>query len=55
MRQFLSTHPQFTAKELESYLNNSKATTRNIIDELLQHHQIARIGNGRATKYIVQK
>lgn len=52
---WLETHETFTAKELETYLDRSKATVRNIIDELIQTKQIIRIGGGRSTKYKVKK
>lgn len=55
LQNWLMDHPDFTAKELESYLNKSKGTVRKIISELLQTNQIIRIGNGRSTRYKVNE
>lgn len=45
----------FTAKELENYLDRSKATVRKLLKELMNTNQITRIGKGPATKYQVKK
>lgn len=48
---WLSDHPEFSAKELETFLNKSKTTVRKILDKLIVANQIERIGHGPKTKY----
>lgn len=52
---WLDSHSQFIAKDLEIYLNKSKGTVRKIIEELLHAKKIIRVGNGPSTKYIVKQ
>ena len=53
LNEWLKDNPQFTTKELETYLNKSKATVRKIIEDLLEKKRIIRIGNGPSTRYQV--
>lgn len=55
MESWLATHNTFTTKELAQYLNKSKATVRNMIEDLINAHRIIRVGNGPSTKYHVLK
>ncbi|MCH7323313.1 putative DNA binding domain-containing protein [Solibacillus sp. MA9] len=48
---WLTHHPEFSAKELETFLNISKTTVRKIIEKLILANQIERIGYGPKTKY----
>lgn len=48
---WLTLHPEFSAKELETFLNKSKTTVRKILDKLIVANQIERIGYGPKTKY----
>lgn len=50
---WLAQNQEFSARELETYLNKSKATVRKIIEELLDTGQIVRVGNGPQTRYQV--
>lgn len=51
LANWLANHDEFSSKELELFLNKSKATVRKLLDELIQTHQVERIGNGPTTKY----
>lgn len=55
LNDWLTVHSEFTTKELEAYLNKSKATARKIIEDLLEKKRIIRIGNGPSTRYQVNK
>lgn len=50
---WLAKSKEFTARDLENYLNKSKATVRKILEELMQSGQIMRVGSGPKTKYQV--
>ncbi|MGN7479565.1 RNA-binding domain-containing protein [Solibacillus silvestris] len=53
---WLAQNQEFTTRELETYLNKSKATVRKIIEELLHSGQIIRVGSGPQTRYqIIQR
>lgn len=54
LNDWLKNNPEFTTKELEVYLDKSKATVRKIIADLLEKHQVIRIGNGPSTRYVVK-
>ncbi|MBQ0138576.1 MAG: AAA family ATPase [Kurthia sp.] len=54
LNDWLKDNPEFTTKELEAYLNKSKATVRKIIEDLLEKKRIIRIGNGPSTRYQVK-
>ncbi|MBS7344192.1 MAG: hypothetical protein KIG60_00770 [Caryophanon sp.] len=54
LNEWLKDNPEFTTKELETYLNKSKATVRKIIENLLEKKRIVRIGNGPSTRYQVK-
>ncbi|GEK35504.1 RNA-binding domain-containing protein [Kurthia sibirica] len=54
LNDWLKGHPEFTTKELEVYLDKSKATVRKIIADLLEKNRITRIGNGPSTRYQVK-
>ncbi len=41
----------FTSRELENYLDRSKSSIRQLINELIASNVIERVGQGRATKY----
>lgn len=51
LSNWLANHHEFSSKELELFLNKSKATVRKLLDELIQTQQVERIGNGPTTKY----
>lgn len=54
LNDWLKKNPEFTTKELEVYLDKSKATVRKIIADLLEKHKVIRIGNGPSTRYVVK-
>lgn len=54
LNTWLNAHSEFTSKELEVYLNKSKATVRKILEDLMQNGHIVRIGNGPSTRYKVK-
>lgn len=51
LANWLAENREFTARDLENYLNKSKATVRKIIEELLQGGRIVRVGSGPKTRY----
>ncbi|QKS73030.1 AAA family ATPase [Paenalkalicoccus suaedae] len=51
--EWLKNHPTFTSRELETFLDKSKASTRKIISDLLQEGRITRQGKGPSTTYKV--
>lgn len=53
LSNWLAQNKEFTARDLENYLNKSKATVRKILEELIQSGQIMRVGSGPKTKYQV--
>ena len=53
LSNWLAQSKEFTARDLENYLNKSKATVRKILEELMQSGQIMRVGSGPKTKYQV--
>lgn len=55
LADWLAENREFTARDLENYLNKSKGTVRKIIEKLLQSGQIVRVGSGPKTKYEVTK
>lgn len=54
LNNWLLEHPEFTTKELETYLNKSKATVRKIVADLLESNRITRLGDGPSTRYKVK-
>lgn len=53
LTDWLVQQQDFTARDLENYLNKSKATVRKMLQELIQNGQIVRIGSGPKTRYQV--
>lgn len=53
LTRWLNEHSEFTAKDLELYLNKSKSSTRSILDKLLKNGYVRRIGSGPSTSYKV--
>ena len=53
IENWLTEHTEFTSRELEGYLHQSKATVRNLLEQLIYENRIIRVGKGPATRYNV--
>ncbi|WP_042351293.1 RNA-binding domain-containing protein [Bacillus massiliigorillae] len=53
--EWLSSQPTFTSKDVEHYLNKSKSSVRQLIQQLLEQKVIVKKGNGPSTRYEVRQ
>lgn len=53
LTDWLAQNKEFTARDLENYLNKSKGTVRKILEELIHSGRVVRVGSGPNTRYEV--
>lgn len=49
--KWIKEQEEFTAKDLERYLDKSKSSVRHLLEQLIEAGVIKRVGKGRATRY----